>query len=86
MRVGFILPADSWRGGRNYLRSLFSAIQTLPGNPITPVILSGQDADDISSDFPHIEVIRTPIFDRKSLAWFAQKVFAKVTTRDIILQ
>jgi glycosyltransferase involved in cell wall biosynthesis len=86
MRVGFILPLGSWRGGRNYLRSLFSAIQVLPGNPITPVILSGRDADDISSDFPHVEVVRSPILDRKTLAWFAQKVFAKVTARDIILQ
>jgi glycosyltransferase involved in cell wall biosynthesis len=86
IRVGFILPAGSWRGGRNYLLSLFSALQTLPGNPITPVILSGQDADDVSSDFPDVEVVRTAILDRKSLAWLVQKVFAKVTTRDIILQ
>ena len=85
MRVGFILPPGGWRGGRNYLRSLFSAIRTLPGNPITPVILSGQNADT-SSDFPHIEVIRSSVFDRKSLAWFAQKVIARTTTHDIILQ
>jgi glycosyltransferase involved in cell wall biosynthesis len=84
-RVGFIVPQGLWRGGRNYLRSLFSGIHAIPGLPLTPVIIVGETTDDIVADFPGIEVVQTSILDRKSPAWFAQKILARTTGRDISL-
>jgi glycosyltransferase involved in cell wall biosynthesis len=85
-RVGFILPPGDWLGGRNYLRNLFTAIRTLPGNPITPVIFTGKREGDISSDFSGIEVVQTSMLDRKSSSWFLRQIIAKTTARDTILQ
>jgi glycosyltransferase involved in cell wall biosynthesis len=85
-RVGFILTAGYWLGGRNYLRNLFAAIRTLPGNPITPVIFTGKRQDDASTDFSEIEVIQTSVLDRKSSSWLLRRIIAKATARDLILQ
>jgi glycosyltransferase involved in cell wall biosynthesis len=85
-RVGFVLSPNDWLGGRNYLRNLFAAIRTLPDNPITPIIFTGNRQDDASADFSQIEIVRTPVLDRKSAPWFAQKLIAKTTGRDIVLQ
>jgi glycosyltransferase involved in cell wall biosynthesis len=85
-RVGFILSSGDWLGGRNYLRNTIAAIRTLPGNPIIPVIFTGKIQDNVSSDFPGIEIIQTSILDRKSPAWFVRKVVAKASARDLVLQ
>jgi glycosyltransferase involved in cell wall biosynthesis len=85
-RVGFVLSSGDWLGGRNYLRNLFAAIRTLLGNPVIPVIFTGTSPSDGSADFPGIEIVRTPVLDRKSVPWYAQKLIAKATGRDIILQ
>ena len=85
-RVGFILSSDHWLGGRNYLRNLFSAISTLAGNPIVPVIFTGKREKDPAADFPGIEVIRTSVLDRRSPAWFARKIVSKSSGRDLVLQ
>jgi glycosyltransferase involved in cell wall biosynthesis len=85
-RVGFVLSPDDWLGGRNYLRNLFAALCTLPDNPITPVIFTGNRQDNASADFPQIEVVRTSVLDRKSAAWYAQKLIARAIGRDLVLQ
>jgi len=86
IRVGFVAAPGNWLGGRNYLRNLFAAIRTLQGNPITPVVFTGKRQTDASADFPGIEVVKTTILDRKSPAWFAGKVIAKATSRDILFE
>jgi glycosyltransferase involved in cell wall biosynthesis len=85
-RVGFVLSPNDWLGGRNYLRNLFAAIRTLPHNPIIPIIFTGNRQDDASADFPQVEIVRTPVLDRKSAAWYTQKLISRATGRDIILQ
>jgi glycosyltransferase involved in cell wall biosynthesis len=84
-RVGFVLPEGNWLGGRSYLRNLFAAIRTLPGTPITPIIFTGARQGDASADFPLVEIVKTPILDRGSPAWFAGKVIAEVTSRDVLM-
>lgn len=86
IRVGFILPPGDWLGGSNYLRNLFSAIRTLPGCPLTPVIFAGKHQSGVRTDFPGIEVLQTSVLDRNSPAWFLRKIIAKGTVRDMILQ
>lgn len=85
-KVAFVLPEGHWTGGKNYLRNLFAAIRTLPGNPITPVIFTGRRQVDASSDFPETEIVTTSLLDRRSPAWFARKVIAKATSQDILLR
>jgi len=85
-RVGFVLSSDNWLGGRNYLRNVFSAIGTLPGHPITPVLFAGKRQSDFSADFPGIELVLTSLLDNKSPAWFARKVLAKVSGQDFLLR
>jgi glycosyltransferase involved in cell wall biosynthesis len=80
-----MLASDGWMGGRNYLRNLLSAIRTLQGNPICPLIFTGTQQGDVAADFPGVEIIQTPVLDRKSLAWFARKLIVNVTRRDIVL-
>ena len=86
IRVAFLLQPDHWMGGRNYLRNLFAAIELLPGKPLTPVLVSGKRQVPSSSDFPGIEVISTPMLDRRSNAWLIRKLLAKVSKHDILLQ
>lgn len=86
IRVAFILPEGHWTGGKNYLRNLFSAIRSLPENPITPVIFTGKRQIGTAADFPETEIVATSLLDRKSPSWFFRKVIAKVTSQDILLQ
>jgi glycosyltransferase involved in cell wall biosynthesis len=85
-RIGFILPAGQWLGGRNYLRNLFAAIRCLPDNPMTPVIFTGHSVPDASSDFSEFEIVEASILDRKSPPWFVRKVIGAAASEDILLQ
>ncbi|WP_263358970.1 glycosyltransferase family 4 protein [Acidicapsa ligni] len=86
IRVGFVLPAGHWLGGKNYLRNLFGALHALPGNTISPVIFTGRRQVDASADFPGIEIVASSILDRKSPGWIARKSIQVSTSRDILLQ
>jgi glycosyltransferase involved in cell wall biosynthesis len=85
-RVGLLLSPSYWLGGRNYLRNLFAAIQTLPDLPITPVLFAGRRQGDVSADFPGIEVVRTSLLDIRSPEWFVRRILAKVSRQDILLR
>ena len=86
IRVGFALAPGDWIGGRNYLRNLVIALRSLPENPITPILFAGKLQPDASEDFPGVEIVRSPILDRGSAAWFIRKVIAKTTGQDIVLR
>jgi glycosyltransferase involved in cell wall biosynthesis len=85
-RVGFALSPSAWLGGRNYQRNLFTALRSLPGNPITPVLFAKSRNDGASVDFPEVEIVRTSILDRKNPAWFVRKIINKAASQDILLQ
>ena len=85
-RIGFVLSARDWLGGKIYLRNLFAALRALPGNTITPVIFTGKRQADASSDFPDIEIVATSMLDRKSPAWLARKVVVKATSQDVLMR
>ncbi len=86
IRVAFAVSPGDWLGGRNYQRSLFSALCMLPGTPITPVLFTGQLQEDLTADFPGVEIVQTPILDRGSPAWVVRKVIARLTSQDILLR
>ncbi len=85
VRVGFIVEPGNWLGGRNYLRNLFAALHSVPGNPVTPVILSGTRQNDPLTDFPGVQVVQTSLLDRKGPAWLTRKIIAKATSHDLLL-
>jgi glycosyltransferase involved in cell wall biosynthesis len=85
-RIGFVLSAGHWLGGKIYLRNLFAALRALPGNTITPVIFTGKRQADASSDFPDVEIVATSMLDRKSPAWLARKIIVKATSQDVLMR
>jgi glycosyltransferase involved in cell wall biosynthesis len=85
-RVGFILPSGHWLGGKNYLRNLFAAIHSLPGETVTPVIFTGKLQAEALSDFPGIEIVAAAMFDRKTLDWFKRKILARTISQDVLLK
>lgn len=85
IRVGFVLFAGDWIGGRNYLRNLFSAIGTLPGKPIVPVLVAGKQTAKVEADFPGVETLKTSLLDSKGPAWFARQMISKLAGRDVLL-
>jgi len=85
LRVGFVLPAELWIGGRNYLRNLLAAIDSLPGKPIVPVLFAGRQTDVGAADFPSVEIVRTALLDRKSLAWLLRKLLTQAAGQDLLM-
>lgn len=80
IRVGFVLSQVGWLGGVNYLRNLFTAIQSLPGTKIRPVVFVGLKPD-VSAFDGMAEIIRTPILDRYTLPWWTSQFFSRVFPR-----
>jgi hypothetical protein len=80
IRVGFVLGQVGWVGGVNYFRNLFSAIQSMPKGKIQPVIFTGMEAD-VSAFEGLAEVVRTPMFDRKTIQWWISTFLSRVFPR-----
>jgi glycosyltransferase involved in cell wall biosynthesis len=85
IRVGYVYYQVNWIGGVNYLRNLFTAIQSLTENTIQPVLLAGFKAD-ISEFEALAEIVRSSILDRYSPQWWLSKLLAKAPPhRDYLL-
>lgn len=80
IRVGFVLGQVGWIGGVNYFRNLFSAIQTLHDTKIRPVVLTGMKSD-VSAFEGLAEIVRSPMFDRKTLQWWIGIFLSRVFPR-----
>ncbi|MEO8299134.1 MAG: hypothetical protein ABI574_15130, partial [Burkholderiales bacterium] len=73
MRVAFAYLVDdrTWLGGKNYLASLFSAVRCAGADDIELVFVTGERTDtSLPVDFPFLEVVRTPMIDRFTPAWW----------------
>ena len=86
MRVGFIVTAHSWLGGRNYFRNLLSALQSLPTGVIDPVVITGKGRTVLFDDFPETEVLRTRVVEEWTFPWVLRKSVTTVSSRDWILR
>lgn len=85
IRVGFIYPLDSsWLGGISYYRNLWSAIAKLPEHEISPVIFMGTDHE--LNDITNIEIVRSKIFNRKSIYWFIWMISQRFFQKDFVLE
>jgi len=77
IKVVFFPPGDKeWMGGVNYYKNLLFALSTLENKVIEPIVFVGSSADkDVKKIYSqYSQVIEHPIFDRKSLYWFADKI------------
>jgi glycosyltransferase involved in cell wall biosynthesis len=86
IRVGFVVPTDYWRGGKNYLLSLFNAIRAADEQAITPVIFTGVRHTFAAEEFPGAEIITSSILDKQGAALFVRNVINKTTRRDLLVQ
>lgn len=87
IRVGFILNlSDTWLGGINYFRNLFLAITEMKDTKIKPVVFTGTKiSGDLVKEFPNIEWVKSPLFDRYSFAWTIRKIDEHVLRSNICL-
>jgi glycosyltransferase involved in cell wall biosynthesis len=88
IKVGFVLNLDnSWQGGVNYYKNLFSAIYNLPNRKLDLFIfLSSKSLRIIKNDLPNnIKIVVSTAFDKHSFLWWFRKFFQKILHRDPIL-
>lgn len=81
IRVGFLLnfPVE-YKGGINYFKNLFTAIQACGNNDIEIVLFVKSDIEEeYLRLFSNIIVVKTDVLKRKSIWWFLDKIIGKIT-------
>jgi glycosyltransferase involved in cell wall biosynthesis len=81
IRVGFLLnfPVE-YKGGINYFKNLFTAIQACGDNDIEIVLFVKSDIEEeYSKLFSNITIVKTDVLKRNSISWFIDKVMGKIT-------
>lgn len=90
IRAGFIVNrTDSgWVGGANYIRNLIAAVRSVPDRRVDPVLIVPADMPEKNlAGFDGVEVLRTPILERKSAPWLIGKALEKfVVKRNLPLE
>lgn len=89
IRVAFILSRNNriWNGGLNYYRNLLRAICDLPDPLIEPVIVTDTLVDKSAfPGYPDVEIVRSSIFDRHSIRWYAQRSVDHLFARDVLIE
>ena len=84
--VGFIVHDGIWLGGLNYLSNLLAGVRLLPETRLTPILLTGTRTDCLEQRFEGLQILRTPLLDRKSLPWVARKSASTLLASDRLLQ
>ena len=77
MRIAVAYPFDdsAWLGGKNYFSSLFGALQLNGATDVTMVLVTGtKTVTSLPEQFPQLEVVRTPLFDRRSPSWVLRQL------------
>jgi glycosyltransferase involved in cell wall biosynthesis len=88
IRVGFIITGvdTEWVGGAVYMANLMHAISMLPEPKIQPVIIAAPDTPDKVFDaFPPLEILRTPLVARRTLANLVSKIGRRIFEYDLAL-
>jgi len=87
--VAFLFFSDGkeWLGGKNYYRSLFSAIDADPESKIRVFAFIGRHADPVGYEFPEsVSFIQTRSLDKFSPLWFVDRICKRFFGRTIFLQ
>lgn len=86
IRVGVVISPVEQLGINHYLKNLFAAMCALPDSPLQPVVFTGRQNDDTARDFAGVIHVRSSLLDRKSGAWWARKLLARIAGRDLLLE
>ncbi len=80
MRIAFLyhFDDDAWAGGRNYLSSLFSALNDAD-REIDLLLLAGHKIrTTLPAEHPYLEVVRTSLLDRGHPAWVIRQALRRL--------
>jgi len=88
IRVAFLITfSDRLLGQLNYFRNLFEALNCLDNKKIEPIVFTGDAVDEkLLKDFPSVELVNTPLLNRKSPLWFSHKILQRILPRDFLLE
>lgn len=88
IRVAFLITfSDRLLGQLNYFRNLFEALNCLDNKKIEPIVFTGDTVDEkLLKDFPTVELVNTPLLNRKSPLWFSHKILQRILRRDFLLE
>lgn len=88
IRVGFVFAFDdSWLGGVNYFRNLFTALYALPERQIEAVVFTGHEAPEKHFDgFPALRIVRSRMFDKGTLALRLRHIVRYRLGRDFLFE
>ena len=87
-RVGIAYQFNDidWLGGKNYFSTLFSALQRMHGNEFDFVLITGRKTrTSLPDDFKWLEVVKTSLMDRYSIAWLIRQIFLRTLGNDPLL-
>ncbi|ASU33650.1 glycosyltransferase family 4 protein [Mucilaginibacter xinganensis] len=80
INIGFMLnfPVE-YKGGINYLKNLFYAIQQCKDTDVSVILFVPDDTDDeyVAIFSPYAKIIRTKILKRKSFPWLLSRIGEK---------
>lgn len=85
IRVAFpVVASVGWLGGMNYIKNLLYAVSRLEESRIEPVILTGRQSDPklLAMYEPYAEVVRSQIFDARTLPWLLHTLQARFLGTD----
>ena len=85
IKIGFVFDDHPWHGGRSYLRNLLGAIRAVPGVDMTPIVITGTRAGDLSREFPETSIVRTPMLDPRTPRSIMRRVLRTLTSQDVVL-
>ncbi len=87
IRIAFVFGFDGgWLGGINYFRNLFTALYALPDRRVEAVIFTGYDTPQgYFEDIP-VEVVRSRLFDKKSILYWLRSKFLYRLERDLLIE
>ena len=88
IRVGFVFAFDEgWLGGINYFRNLLTALYDLPDRKIEAVIFTGlKSAEKHFDGFPAIKIVRSHLFDKRSVPSRIRHIVRIILKRDLLLE
>jgi glycosyltransferase involved in cell wall biosynthesis len=87
VKVGFrAINGTEWVAGINYLRNLLYALSQLEDKTIATVLFIGKkyNSEIFQLLLKNTLIVKTSLFDRMSLLWFAQRCCEKILRRNIL--
>lgn len=88
IRVGFSINYDvqTWLGGLNYLRNLFTVIREFLPDQLFPILITGRNISPLLGELGWGEWHRTPLLDAGHPLWWARQAVFKLSRRDFLME